>query len=268
MDGDAMLALLETTVVDAGQIALLHFNNGTNNFHTKPDGSPVTDADIEIGKYIESCLTAQYPSVPILNEEGVKKGGRPRSLWVIDPIDATENFVKSNPWFAISAALVCDGIPQLGVVYAPATKTLYRARRGHGAFKDGKAISISRDSECAENPLILLDIGSHARTVGFHANVRASLTAQCVLTESLECASLELCMVADGTADGFLHRGLAAWDIAAGILIAEEAGARITGLRGEPKDLYGSGIIATTPSLAPIMQRWAAVALDAERSTA
>jgi myo-inositol-1(or 4)-monophosphatase len=244
---DGMMEQLTTYLNEAGSIALTYFTNPVGKTRLKKDGSAVTDADIRISVLLAEKLSAAYPDIPFCDEEGSAVDARKGTWWVIDPIDATANFIEGNPYFAISVALVSEGVPQLGIVYAPALGSIYTAVRGSGAFKNGEPIQVGAH-ETVEHAKILLDIGLHERTIQVHRALRESFQERGASMKSKGCASLGICEVADNTSDAFIHRGLNAWDIAAATLVAHEAGAIISGIDGEAKQLFEPGIIvANTP---------------------
>ena len=242
-----MLAVLETMVREAGDISRKYFA-AEMRVTEKEDGSPVTNADIEISQYIESTLRAQFPGIGILSEEGPQQSDLSDSCWIIDPIDGTSNFISGNPNFSISVALVVNNESELGIVYTPALGDIYTASRGKGAFKNTEKIRVSTTKELA-SAYILLDTGTHEESLRIHGALRKALTTLGARAQGNNCASLDLCRVGEGLADAFIHRGLKAWDIATGMLIAEEAGAKVTNLQFGKKELFSSGIIATTPGV-------------------
>ncbi|CAN5717608.1 inositol monophosphatase family protein [soil metagenome] len=263
---DEIMQNVQTVVREAGSIALRHFENSADNsISIKPDGSPVSAADMEVDAYIEATLHKQYPHISYLSEEDVRDI-HTGLQWVVDPIDGTANFITGNPLFGISIALLNDKQPILGVIYSPTSDEMYTAIRGRGALKNGVPISTSSDTELVE-AIILVDNGTHERTVRFNGGLRQTLSTRKALPQSRKCASRELCAVADGSASGMIHRALNVWDIAAGVLLVEESGGVVTDLQGNPKDIFTSGIVAGSPAIARELSSITKVALDREGMT-
>ena len=245
---DISLEKLEVIVRGAGVIALQYFGKITDADRSiKDDGSLLTVADLAVNTYILDALRKEFPEYPILSEE-VKGMPEGNSMWIVDPIDGTKNFSSGNPYFGISIGLIVDGVPEVGVVYSPAENKLYSAKRGSGAFLNGKKIAVS-SCDSMQGAHILLDTGASEQTLRMHGAIREGCSNNGALVESKMAASLELCAVASGESDAMAHRGLKAWDIAGGMVVALEAGARITDLVGVEKDMFKGGIVVSTPHI-------------------
>lgn len=245
---DISLETLETIARGAGNIALQYFGKITDADRSiKDDGSLLTVADLAVNTYILNALRKEFPEYPILSEEikGMPEGN---SMWIVDPIDGTKNFSSGNPYFGISIGLMVDGVPEVGVVYSPAENKLYSGKRGSGAFLNGEKIAVS-SCESMQGAHILLDTGASEQTLRMHGAVREGCVEVGALVESKMAASLELCAVASGESDAMAHRGLKAWDIAGGMVIALESGARITDLIGAEKDMFKGGLVVSTPKI-------------------
>lgn len=244
------LEKVESLVQEAGTIAMHHFHNlQQTDLHIKDDGSPVTAADKEIDMFLTENLLTNFPEYGVLSEEGdAPKTFRNQPLWIIDPIDATKNFIAANPHFAISIALWNQKTLALGVVYAPSENKLFTWAQNREACLNGKPICVSKRTSL-RGARILLDHGFHAETIRIHSQLLRILTAEGALVESLNCASLDICLVASGAYDARIHCRNQAWDIAAGMAIAQESGAALTNLDGTPKNLFGPGIVVSTPGI-------------------
>ena len=140
---DEDLKLLEEAVREAGHIAR-KFYGGDYKKWSKEGGSPVTEADLAVNKYLCDALTSARPGYGWLSEENADDPSRlaRREVFIIDPIDGTIAFLKNRPHFTICAAIVVDGRPGCGVVYNPISDELYSARTGNGAHRNGTPIRV------------------------------------------------------------------------------------------------------------------------------
>jgi myo-inositol-1(or 4)-monophosphatase len=194
----------------------------------------VTTADRESEKQIISTIKEIYPDHSIMAEESGRHIGENDLLWVIDPLDGTTNFAHGVPIFAVSIALSSGGETQVGVILNPVSGELFSAIRGQGVSLNGNPISVTKTTSVAESLLVTgfsYKIAEDARHAiqRFENCLRASRGVR-----RLGSAALDLCFVACGRFDAFWEKDLKPWDTAAGALIAEEAGARISTYDGGP----------------------------------
>jgi myo-inositol-1(or 4)-monophosphatase len=216
------LRLLETAVLEAGHIAR-RFYGGDYKQWNKEGGSPVTEADLAVNKYLCDMLMAARPDYGWLSEENPDDPARlsKRDVFVIDPIDGTIAFLKNRPHFTICAAIVVEGRPRCGVVYNPISEELYSARTGAGAHRNGDAIHVgSRDR--LESCAMLGDRNQflQAPWPPMHVQNRNSVAYRLVL-------------VADGSADASVSlTAKRDWDLAAADIILHEAGGLLTDASG------------------------------------
>ncbi len=198
----------------------------------KGDGSPVTRADKAADTVMERELTALTPDLPVVSEEGDLKNIAQRALdrhWLIDPLDGTKEFLKGNGEYTVNAALVEEGVPVLGVVYAPATDRLWCAARGEGAWKSAGGGDLQPiHPNDSPRPLVAAISRSHP-SPQTDAMLKRLGVARVVKSGS----SLKMCLVAEGEAD--VYPRLAPthlWDTAAGAAVAREAGCRVVDADG------------------------------------
>lgn len=196
----------------------------------KPDGSPVTAADLAANDIISRELRLLEPSLPYLSEEGASVPYDERSRWVrywlVDPLDGTREFVKRNGDFTVNIALIDSGIPVLGVVYAPTTDTLYSAARGLGAWRShaGQRVAIHA-REAPARPVVAASRSHRTATL---ARLLSRLPAHEDISRG---SSLKFCLVAEGSADFYPRSGSTCeWDTAAGQCVAEQAGCEVVSL--------------------------------------
>lgn len=218
------LDVLVTITQKAGELALSHYGRVVPS--EKPDRSFVTEADKTVEAFLRAELIKAFPGVEVLGEE-VEKGVSDNVAWVIDPIDGTANFVAGVPIWAVCVGLVEDGVPTLGAVYYPVFGELYAAQRGRGAWLNGAPISARQDDEMRQDDLLGLSTLSIKRMkVNLPCKVRSLGAAVACFT-----------FVAKGSFVGGVLTDHRIWDIAAGWVIAAEAGAHTVYLpTGEPTD--------------------------------
>ena len=194
----------------------------------------VTIADRDSEKQIISAITEVFPDHSIMAEESEQHRGEEDLLWVIDPLDGTTNFAHGVPIFAVSIALSSGGDTLVGVILNPVSGELFSAIRGQGASLNGNPISVTKTATVAESLLVTgfsYKIADDARQAvqRFEQCLRASRGVR-----RLGAAALDLCFLACGRFEAFWEKDLKPWDTAAGALIAEEAGARISTYDGSP----------------------------------
>ena len=239
-----MLQVAEAAAREAGAFQKLKW---ATEFHVefKSEINLVTEVDKASEQMIIAKIVANFPDHDVLAEEGF--GHRKDSIykWIIDPLDGTTNFAHGYPLWCVSIALECQGQIILGVVYDPLKDEMFKAVRGSGAFLNGRSIQVSQH-EVLSKALM---------ATGFAYNVRETsnnnlaqfgnmlLKAQSVRRDGV--AALDLCYVACGRYDGYWELNLFPWDMAAGLLIVEEAGGLVTKYNGAPFSVYDKEICAT-----------------------
>jgi 3'(2'), 5'-bisphosphate nucleotidase len=191
----------------------------------KDDKSPLTEADTKSNEIICTALVKLYPNIPILSEENKAASYEERKeweyFWLIDPIDGTKEFIKKNGEFTVNIALIHKNTPVLGVVYAPALKDIYKAKKGEGAFKNSVKLPL-QTNEHPEEKLSVVASKSHL-SKETQAFIDALKTKK--ITQISKGSSLKLCMVAEGVAD--IYPRLAPtmeWDTGAADAVVREAG--------------------------------------------
>jgi len=238
------LALLEDAVRAAGDIAR-KFYGGDYRQWSKEGGSPVTEADLAVNKYLCDTLLAARTDYGWLSEESADDAARleKQKTFVVDPIDGTVAFLKNRPHFTICVAIVTDGRPSCGTVYNPITDELYAARTGAGAWCNGKSIHVS-ERDGLEGCAMLGDRNQlgHAPWPPMHVQNRNSV-------------AYRLALVADASADASVSlTSKRDWDLAAADVILHEAGGRLTDsagriLRYNRASTLQSSLVAAGPKL-------------------
>jgi 3'(2'), 5'-bisphosphate nucleotidase len=201
----------------------------------KADASPVTEADERAEAFIVPALMHLLPGVPVVAEEAVAAGHAPvvgNRFWLVDPLDGTKEFISRNGEFTVNVALIEDGVPVLGVVYAPALEKLFAGVVGVGAFVEDAAGR--QPIACRTPPASGLTIVA-SRSHGDAEALDAYLKPFCVAELRSAGSSLKLCLVASGEADMYPRLGRTMeWDIAAGHAVVCASGGRVERLSGEP----------------------------------
>lgn len=192
----------------------------------------VTEADRASEELIQHLLRAARPDDGFVGEEGGSSSGSSGVRWIVDPIDGTVNFLYGLPQYAVSIAAERDGEVVAGVVRNAATGVEYAATRGGGATRDGRPIGVRAPAPLARR-LIFTGFNYDADVRSAQAAAAARLLPRVRDIRRLGSCALDLCHVAEGSADGYVEEGVHEWDYAAGSLIAEEAGARFAVLVGQ-----------------------------------
>jgi histidinol-phosphatase len=228
VNDDLQLALTLADISD--RITLQHFR-GAFSVRTKEDQTPVTDVDEAVERAIRERLDRDRPDDAIVGEEFGKRGDSVRR-WVIDPIDATRNYIRGIPVFATLIAL--DG--QVGVVSAPALNRRWWASRGDGAFCDGHRIRVSRVDRLADAQI------GYDSVADFIAPERfLGLVQKCGRARGFGDFWIHM-LVAEGATEIAVEPKVAWWDMAAVQVVVEEAGGRFTALDGQSRADRGSGV--------------------------
>ncbi|MEU1103974.1 inositol monophosphatase family protein [Streptomyces tibetensis] len=212
----------------------------------------VTEMDIAAEKLITGLIAEHRPDDGILGEEGAATEGTSGVRWVIDPLDGTVNYLYGLPTWAVSIAAEQDGETVVGVVAAPMRGETFHAVRGHGAW-DGERRLACRPAAPLEQALVSTGFNYVADVRAHQADVAQRLIPLLRDIRRGGSAAVDLCDVAAGRLDGYYERGLHPWDLAAGDLIAREAGALTGGRPGERPS--GALAVAGTPGVFEPLQR-------------
>jgi myo-inositol-1(or 4)-monophosphatase len=245
---DELLAIAREVVDAAAKLAVVMRRIGIGDVSTKStETDVVTAADRAVERQVAGMLRSVRPDDDVLGEESgaLATSGSP-VRWILDPIDGTVNYLYGLPHYAVSLAAEVDGKVVAGVVRNAANGHEWTATLGGGAYRDGRRLTGSTVTDLG-HALLGTGFGYAAARRAHQARVLAALLPQVRDVRRLGAAALDLCLAAEGTLDVYYEKGLNLWDHAAGGLIAEEAGLRVTGLAGAPPgpDL----VIAAPPAL-------------------
>ncbi|GAA5193032.1 3'(2'),5'-bisphosphate nucleotidase CysQ [Ferrimonas gelatinilytica] len=221
----------------AGERIRSIYEQGQYEALTKSDNTPVTTADLAAHRHIVEALTALTPDIPILSEEDTHIPLADRrnwsQYWLIDPLDGTQEFIAGSGDFAVNICLVDQGVPVMGVIYAPMSETCYYACRGEGAFKHqgGKVVDI-RSRDVRDGEALKIAVSRRQRREYVLDRLDPSREYELVPFGS---ASLKSCMVAEGRADCYLRLGpTGEWDTGASQCIVSEAGGTLVDTLYQP----------------------------------
>jgi len=245
------LALAVALAQEAGQSLLHHWAARERlTVRSKRAGDFVSEADREAEAGIRTGLARERPGDGWLGEES-GAGAEAARRWIVDPLDGTTNFLHGIGHWAVSVALEVEGELALGVIHDPVRDETFAALRGRGATLNGDAIAVSTAS-CMDRALFGTGIpfGTMAH-IDEHAADIARLMPRCAGVRRFGAAALDLAWVAAGRLDGFWERKLQLWDIAAGLVVLREAGARVEGWTAAERPEVSGTVITAPPALFP-----------------
>ena len=257
-----MLNFAIQTARDAGRLLAERFGRSLQ-ISNKSELDLVTESDFASEHLIIDRIKTYHPRHAILAEESGASEPADRDTqsdwrWIIDPLDGTTNYAHGYPCFCVSIGLEYKGRIELGVVYDPVREEMFTAARGEGAALNDKRISVSPIPNLA-SALLCTGFPYDVRERGEFARHFANfiMNAQGVRRDGA--AALDLAYVAAGRFDGFWEEGLKPWDVAAGALIIEEAGGRVSDYLGDPLDIFRPPILASNGLIHEQMMRVLAV---------
>ncbi|KPA10405.1 inositol-phosphate phosphatase [Candidatus Magnetomorum sp. HK-1] len=228
----------------AGKILYSHYGH-LKNIQKKGVIDLVTEADVASEKMIKKIIQNRFPDHGFIAEESGRSNSESSHKWIIDPLDGTTNYAHQIPIFAVSIAFAEADQPLVGVVFNPISQELFTAVKGQGAMCNGRLIEVSKTNQFSDSILV----------TGFPYNLHDIIDplikrfARCLesaqAVRRLGAASIDLCYIASGKFDGFWEQNLKPWDTAAGMLIAQEAGAQITNFSNNPYHYEMPEIVAS-----------------------
>lgn len=219
----------------------------------KGDRDFATDLDYAVEDAVRDFLADETPDIPLLGEERGRTGNTESHYeWVLDPIDGTVNFAHGSPLYAVSLALTRNGISVVGVVEAPASEERFTAALGHGAALNKHPLALHGPASLSDAVVAFGDFG--VRPESERRNVQRlelfrRLVPKIQRVRMLGTAALDMCWTAAGRVDATYHSFINPWDVAAGVVIAREAGALVTDLDGVDYDTSATSILACNPDL-------------------
>ena len=240
-----LLVLATAIAREAGAIARARFHEPRTITTKSSEIDLVTDVDHALDALIRTRILAARPADGLLTEENTAHAGTTGVRWVVDPLDGTTNYAHAFPCFSISIGVEADGRREVGVVYDPMRDELFAAERGSGAMLNGRPIRVSPTAELRRALL----------ATGFAYDVHTKKTPNLAYFERfvssargirrIGSAALDFAYVACGRFDGYWELHLAPWDVAAGLLLVDEAGGRTSDFDGGPPPASGERIVAS-----------------------
>ncbi|MEN8116654.1 MAG: inositol monophosphatase family protein [Bacteroidota bacterium] len=231
----------------AGARVVLQNFDKSKDFQVKGNSKGlVTQTDLQAEKAILDLLLAKS-DYKILSEESGSLGRNEGPVWVVDPLDGTNNFARSLPFFAVSVGLMDRAESLVGVIIDPVQNKEYYAAKGEGAFCNGERLQLTKFNT-DYIPMLFLNHG-YAETDRKKFEDLSKLLASTHNILKLGTTALELCYLANGSGDGFICSGDELWDFAAGIVIAQEAGCIFTDWQGNPWDGKNEHILFARPEV-------------------
>ena len=218
----------------------------------------VTDADMAADRTVRSILIGRRPQDRVLSEEGdaaarkalwqMAESDPHLGLWIVDPLDGTTNYAHHIPIFCVSVALYQNHAVQVGAIYDPLRNELFAAERGGQATLNGRPIRVNSIRKL-EQAVVGME-WAHAEPLRKQSGeMLARLAPRAMTVRTNGSAALSGCYIATGRLDGYFHLSLSPWDIAAAALIAEQAGARVTDMHGQPWTVHSRDYLIANPWL-------------------
>ncbi len=222
--------------------------------HKASIADPVSQADLRSEQTIREMLARAEPAYGFLGEEGgLAKGDDAVRMWVVDPLDGTQNFLLGIPAFAVNIALAVEGRVVAGVTDAPELDELFWAEEGGGAFLNGRPIRVSARQGFAQAVLgVGIPFLGKPRHERFHAEMQR-LTRRVAGVRRIGAGAIDMAYVACGRYDAYWEQSVSAWDLAAGAILVSEAGGMVTDTAGKPLDIMNGTVLACTPQLFPLL---------------
>jgi myo-inositol-1(or 4)-monophosphatase len=227
---------------EAGSVLISYFGKVAVEYKGEVD--LVTEADRSSEKLIVGRIRRQWPSHDLIGEEGSRTETGSDFRWYVDPLDGTTNFAHGYPVFCVSIALEYKGERIAGVIYDPSRDEMFATEKGAGSRLNGRAIRVSTVQQLAES-LVATGFPSHKRHKNPNIHFYHQITLRSHGVRRAGSAALDLCCVACGRYDAFWEFNLNSWDTAAGALLVQEAGGKITNFTGGPFHISSREVLAS-----------------------
>jgi myo-inositol-1(or 4)-monophosphatase len=252
--------MLKNTLVkaarEAGQLMKERFNSGFRIDNKEGVNNLVTEVDHASEKLIMDIIQKEFPDHFILSEEVGEIKMDSAYKWIIDPIDGTVNYANGIPICCVSIGIEYEGKMIMGAVYNPFMQEFFFAEKAAGAFLNDQPIRVSSKEQVLESCLVTGFPYTYLESPNGPLEVFGRLIRKGIPVRRLGSAAIDLCWVAAGRFDGFYEHKLNAWDSAAGFLLVEEAGGKVTDFEGNPYSPYQPHIVATNGKIHSDLLGW------------
>ena len=246
--GQTALEVCETAARRAGELVLGRFRTDVE-VSLKGRANVVTDADLASERLILDYVTGECPDFGVLSEESAPVAGSSPYTWVVDPIDGTRNFAEGIPHFCIVVAIADGENVVAGVTYDPVRDEMFSAQQGAGAYLNGQAMRAS-DRQNIDDAILGFDLGYDFGQAKHLMEMVAGIWPQISGYRLMGSSALSIAYTAAGRIDLYAHHSLSSWDIASGVLLAQEAGARVLDRATlNNATLFSPGLIIANPAL-------------------
>ena len=246
--GHTALSVCETAARRAGELAVARFRTDIE-ISFKGRANVVTDVDLASERIILDHIREEYPDFGILSEESAPVVGTSPYTLVADPIDGTRNFAEGIPHFCVVVAIARGDEVVAGVTYDPVRDEMFAAQKGRGATLNGEPFHVSDRQDIGE-AVLGFDLGYNFEQAGKLLQMASGMWPQTQAYRLMGSSALSIAYTACGRIDLYFHHSLSPWDIASGILLAQEAGAQVLDQRTlEPATLFSPGLILSNPTL-------------------
>ena len=246
--GHTALSVCETAARRAGELAVARFRTDIE-ISFKGRANVVTDVDLASERIILDHIREEYPDFGILSEESAPVVGTSPYTLVADPIDGTRNFAEGIPHFCVVVAIARGDEVVAGVTYDPVRDEMFAAQKGRGATLNGEPFHVSDRQDIGE-AVLGFDLGYNFEQAGKLLQMASGMWPQTQAYRLMGSSALSIAYTACGRIDLYFHHSLSPWDIASGVLLAQEAGAQVLDQRTlEPATLFSPGLILSNPTL-------------------
>ena len=226
------LEIIKKAALAGGAVLAAKFGKVT--YKLKGRANLLTEADLASQEKVIGIIHKAFPDDGFMAEESPVRETPNRRLWIIDPLDGTTNYAHGFPAAAVSIGFSENGEIKAGGVYDPFRKELFLAQKGRGAFVNGRRLAVSKVPSISKALLVTGFAYDRAEKAEFYLGFLSDFMKRSHDVRRMGSASLDFCWLAAGRTDGYWEFGLKPWDVAAGKLILEEAGGRVTDFRGKP----------------------------------
>ena len=230
---------------EAAKIQLEYFDTDIEIGRKRDYNDLVTEVDRKCESKIIEVVNNYFPDHNLLGEEGGDLEKRSDYVWIVDPIDGTVNYAHSVPIYCVSIALEIKGEVVLGIVYSAMTREKFWAEKGKGAYLNDKKILVSETEYLIDGLLVTGFPYGSKENMDHCIDHFVNFIKMGLPVRRLGSAAMDICYLACGRFDGFWEVSLNAWDVAAGVLILNEAGGKVTDFKGNAYSIYGKQILAT-----------------------